>query len=101
MAIASKCTDLDVCAFHNLNYHVMTELSCGVLNSPCTLAHCTTLSQLMQYGETALHVACRHGHVDVASLLLHHGSVVDSQDKVRLLYVSMVNMVCHRMVCSV
>ena len=25
------------CAFHN--YHVMTELSCGVLNSPCTLAH--------------------------------------------------------------
>ena len=34
--IASKCTDLDVCAFHN--YHVMTELSCGVLNSPCTKA---------------------------------------------------------------
>ena len=37
VAIASKCTDLDVCAFHN--YHVMTELSCGVFNSPCTLAH--------------------------------------------------------------
>ena len=37
MAIASKRTDLDVCAFHN--YHVMTELSCGVLNSPCTLAY--------------------------------------------------------------
>ena len=37
VAIASKFTDLDVCAFHN--YHVMTELSCGVLNSPCTLAH--------------------------------------------------------------
>ena len=37
VAIASKCTDLGVCAFHN--YHVMTELSCGVLNSPCTLAH--------------------------------------------------------------
>ena len=36
VAIASKCTDLDVCAFH-INYHVMTELSCGVLNSPCTL----------------------------------------------------------------
>ena len=56
----------------------------------------------MQYsGETALLAACKHGHVDVASSLLHHGAVVDSQDKVRLLYVSMVNMVCHRMVCSV
>ena len=56
----------------------------------------------MQCGEeTALHAACEHGHMDVASLLLHHGAVVDSQNKVRLLYVSMVNMVCHRMVCSV
>ena len=52
-------------------------------------------------GETALHVACKHGHIDVASSLLQHGAVVDSQDKVRLLYVSMVNMVFHRMVCSV
>ena len=50
----------------------------------------------MQYeGETALHAACEHGHVDVATLLLHHGALVDSQDKVRLLYVSMLNMVCH------
>ena len=99
VAIASKRTDLDVCAFHN--YHVMTELSCGVLNSPCTLAY--LVSQLMQglFGETALHVACRHGDVDVASLLLCHGAVVDSQDEVRLLYVSMVNVVCHRMVCSI
>ena len=59
----------------------------------------------MQYGgETALHAACEHGHKDVVSLLLQHGAVVNSQDKVKLLYVSMVNMVnmvCHRMVCSV
>ena len=56
----------------------------------------------MQYRkETALHAACEDGHVDVATLLLHHGAVVDSQDWVRLLYVSMVNVVCHRMVCSV
>ena len=49
---------------------------------------CTALSQLMQYGgETALHAACKHGHVDVASLLLHIGAVVDSQDEVRLLYI--------------
>ena len=46
----------------------------------------------MQYEEeTALHAACKHGHDNVASSLLHHGAVVDSQDKVRLLYVSMVN----------
>ena len=48
------------------------------------------LSQLMQYEKgTALHAACEHGHKDVAYLLLHHGAVVDSQDKVGLLYVSM------------
>ena len=51
--------------------------------------------------ETALHAACKHGHMDVANLLLQHGAVVDGQDNVRLLYVSMVNTVCHRMVCSV
>ena len=68
---------------------------------------CSFVTQLMQSlfgrydGETALHAACEHGHLDVANLLLHHGAVVDSQDNVRLLYVSMVNMVCHRMVCSV
>ena len=66
---------------------------------------CSFVSQLMQnlFGdsETALHAACVHGHVDIASLLLHHGAVVDSQDKVRLLYVSTLNMVCHRMVCSI
>ena len=62
---------------------------------------CIALSQLMQNDETALHTACKHGHVDIATLLLQHGAVVDSQDWVRLLYVSMVNMVCHRMVCSV
>ena len=68
---------------------------------------CIALYQLMQYqsfissGGTALHAACEHGHVDVATSLLQHGAVVDSQDKVRLLYVSMVNMLCHRMVCSV
>ena len=40
----------------------------------------------MQYrGETALHAACKHGHMDVASLLLHHGAVVNIKDKVRLL----------------
>ena len=54
----------------------------------------------MQRRDTALHAACEHGHVDVASLLLQHGAVVDSQALVRLLYVSMVNMVCHRM-CSI
>ena len=52
-------------------------------------------------GETALLAACARGHVNVAASLLHHGAVVDSQNKVRLLYVSMVNNVCHRMVCSV
>ena len=56
----------------------------------------------MQYEEeTALHAACKHGYVHLASLLLKHGAVVDSQDQVRRLYVSMVNMLCHRMVCSV
>ena len=83
----------------------MTELICGVLNSPSTLAHLYCNYQLMQSlfggGETALHAACEHGHVNVANLLLQNGAVVDSQDKVRLLYVSMMNMVCHRMVCSV
>ena len=60
------------------------------------------LSRLMQIREeTVLHAACRRGHVDVASLLLQHGAVVDTQDEVRLLYRSMVNMVCHTMVCSV
>ena len=62
---------------------------------------CIALSQLIQRRGTALHAACKHGHVHVASLLLHHGAVVDSQDKVRLLYVSMVNIVCHTMMCSV
>ena len=54
-------------------------------------------------GETALHAACKHGHISVATLLLQHGAVVDSEDKVRLLYtcMSMVNTVCLRMVCSV
>ena len=56
---------------------------------------------MQRRGKTALHAACEHGHVDVASLLLHHGAVIDSQAEVRLLYVSMVNMVCHRMVGSV
>ena len=70
--------------------------------SMCTCSFVLQLSQLMQSlfggGETALHAACKHGHVDVANLLLQKGPVVDSQDKVRLLYVSMVNIVCHRMV---
>ena len=52
----------------------------------------------MQKRETALHAACKHGHDDVAFSLLKHGAVVDSQTWVSLLYVSMVNMVCHRMV---
>ena len=60
----------------------------------------STLQDFFERAETALHAACKHGHVHVASSLLHHGAVVDSQDEVRLLYVSMVNMVCHRMVCS-
>ena len=59
---------------------------------------CIALSQLMQRRGTALHAACKHGHVEVASLLLHHGAVLDIKDKVRLLYVSMVNMMCHRIV---
>ena len=81
---------------------IIIKLNCGLLNSPCTctLAH---LSQLMQGffggGETALHAACEHGHVDVANLLLQHGAVVDSQDEVSLLYVSVMimNMVCREM----
>ena len=46
---------------------------------------------------TALHAACEHGHMDVASILLQRGAVVNSRDKVRLLYVFVVTMVCHRM----
>ena len=103
VAIASKCTNLDVCAFHN--YHVMTELWCIELSMYMHLLICIALSQLMQGfvggGETALHAASVHGHVHVATLLLQHGAEVDSRDEVRLLYVSMVNMVCQKMVCSV
>ena len=37
-------------------------------------------------GETALIQACAKGHVNIATLLLQHGAVVNYQDKVRLLY---------------
>ena len=50
---------------------------------------CIALSQLMQsiFGDsdTALHAACKYGHMDVADLLLQHGAEVDSHDTVRLL----------------
>ena len=53
---------------------------------------CIALSQPMQKGrETALHAACNFGHVNVASILLQDGAVVDSPNNVRLLYVSIVN----------
>ena len=50
---------------------------------------CVALSQLMQddLGWTALMGAVANGHLDVSTLLLEHGAVVNYQDKVRLLYV--------------
>ena len=41
----------------------------------------------MQNKETALHMACRRGHVEVAATLLKHGANVDKEDWVRLLCV--------------
>ena len=45
---------------------------------------CVALSNLMQYKETALHMACKSGHVEVAATLLTHGANVDKEDAVRL-----------------
>ena len=82
VAIASKCTDLHVCAFYNYNNIIMTELSCRVSLYTCSF--------VLQYRkETALHAASEYGHVNVASSLLQHGAVVNSYNYVRLLYVSM------------
>ena len=36
---------------------------------------------MQRRGKTALHAACEHGHIDVASLLLHHRAVIDSQGR--------------------
>ena len=38
-------------------------------------------------GQTAIIAAVGNGHLDVSTLLLEHGAVVNYQDKVRLLYV--------------
>ena len=40
-----------------------------------------------RHGCTPLGAASQSGHVDVATVLLQHGAVVNYQDKVRLLYV--------------
>ena len=45
---------------------------------------CVALSHLMQHNETALHMACAEGHVEVAATLLKHGANVDKEDMVRL-----------------
>ena len=47
---------------------------------------CIAMSHLMQdeHGETALHTASAHGHIDVARHLLEKGATVNSLTKVRL-----------------
>ena len=60
-----------------------------------------------QDGQTALHHASSNGHTDVVKLLVDSGAQLDHKDNVStepsmmLCCVSTVNMVCHRMVCSV
>ena len=49
-------------------------------------------------GQTALMGAVYNRHLDVSTLLLEHGAVVNYKDKVRLLYVHDQH---GRMVCSV
>ena len=38
---------------------------------------------VIQNGETALHIACSEGHMEVIHLLLQNGSDVNLQDQVR------------------
>ena len=45
---------------------------------------CVALSHLMQFKETALHMAYASGHVEVAATLLKHGAIVDKEDMVSL-----------------
>ena len=50
---------------------------------------CCELSQLLQdeFGTTPLCAACVTGQLNVATVLVQNGAVVNYEDKVRLLYV--------------
>ena len=37
---------------------------------------------LLQYGDTALHEACRKGHVEVVKLLMSNNADISATDKV-------------------
>jgi ankyrin repeat protein len=39
-----------------------------------------------EWGNAALSLACAHGHVETARVLLDHGAYVDQQNKVFLFY---------------
>ena len=82
VAIASEFTDF---AFHI--YHVMTiRLRCLELSMcTCSFALHYLNPYIQNNRETALHAACKHGQIDVATLVLQRGAEVDTQDEVRLL----------------
>ena len=40
-----------------------------------------------ELGNTPLHAVCAEGHLDVATVLVQNGAVVDFENKVRIFYV--------------
>ena len=73
-----------------MNLFRVTRALCNCAFNLCMAYHyghliiCVSLSNLMQYKRTALHMACISGHVEVAATLLTHGANVDKEDAVRL-----------------
>ena len=45
--------------------------------------HCLCVTLLLQSGDTALHLACFHGYLDIAKLLVKHGANLHTVNKVR------------------
>ena len=44
--------------------------------------HCLCVTLLLQSGNTALHLACFHGYLDIAKLLVKHGANLHTVNKV-------------------
>ena len=53
---------------------------------PCLIV-CVALSLHLQMGDTALHLACTRGYIDIARVLILKGASIDQIDEVRLHFV--------------